>query len=194
MNRRTFLTATAAAGSTALAGCLDALGSSGSVPDPVSLAGGKFDDHHRMEIGPHGGANAQIFYEGETPPDRDEGPFWFHTLVFSGFPFHLNRLDRGWEAEVVYVTDYSAIDWTVQEREGTPTMPSPTGPETFADATETTFVAGSDVMGGMGPGLHPFSDGSEADSFVAEYGGETLSFDDITLRVVQNLQGNGHDH
>jgi copper chaperone NosL len=188
MNRRAFLTAAATAGSGALAGCLDVFGSDGSVPEPVSLAGGKFDDDHGMEIGPHGGANAQIFYAEETPPNREDGPFWFHTLVFSAFPFYFDRRDRGWEMEVFYVTDFSAVDWTIQERDTGPTMPSPTAPETFGDATEMTYVVGSDVRGGMGPGLHPFSAESDADAFVADHGGETLAFDDITRTLVESLR------
>lgn len=195
MNRRTFLaSATVAAGSCGLAGCLGqlGLGSEGSAPEPVDLSG-KFDDDHGMEIGPHGGANAQIFYEGETPPDRD-GPFWFHTLVFSAVPFHFDRRDRGWETAAFYVTDFSAVDWTVQERDGTPAMPSPTAPETFADATEMTYVAESDVMGGMGPGLHPFAEASDADAFVADHGGETLSFDDVDRALVGSLREGGQDH
>jgi copper chaperone NosL len=191
MNRRAFLTVAATAGSGVLAGCLDGLGSEESVPEPLSLAGGKFDDDHGMEIGPHGGANAQLFYQEETPSDREAEAFWFHTLAFSGFPFYFDRRDRGWETEVFYVTDFSAVDWTVQEREAGPTMPSPTAPETFGDATEMTYVAGSDVRGGMGPDLHPFSAESDADAFVADHGGETLAFDDITRTLVEGLREEG---
>ncbi|MEF8813658.1 MAG: nitrous oxide reductase accessory protein NosL [Halovenus sp.] len=188
MNRRSFLrTSVAAASVGSLAGCLGG-DSEESGPEPVDLSGGKFDDDHGMEIGPHGGANGQIFYEEQTPPDREGGPFWFHTLVFSLFPFHFDRRDRGWEADVIYVTDFSAIDWTVQERDRGPTMPSPTAPETFAAATDLTYVAESSVMGGMGPGLHPFSDGDEAASFVDDHGGETLAFGTIDRALVETLQ------
>ncbi len=188
MNRRSFLrTSVAAAGVGGLAGCLGG-DSEESQPEPVGLSGGKFDDDHGMEIGPHGGANGQIFYEEQTPPDREGGPFWFHTLVFSLLPFHFDRRDRGWEADVIYVTDFSAIDWTVQERDSRTTMPSPTAPETFAAATDLTYVAESSVMGGMGPGLHPFSDEDEAASFVDDHGGETLAFEAIDRALVATLQ------
>jgi len=189
MDRRVFLT-TAAVCVSGLAGCLGG-GSEGSRPEPVDLSGGKFDDDHGMEIGPHGGANGQIFYDERTPADRDGGPFWFHTLVFSLFPFCFEREDRGWEAEVVYVTDFSAVDWTVQERGQGKTMPSPTAPGTFAAAPGLTYVAESDVMGGMGPGLHPFSDADEAESFVDDHGGETLPFDAIDRGLVEALRQGG---
>lgn len=194
MKRRRFLTV-ATAGTIGAAGCLSGidLGDS-STPEPVDLSGGKFDDHHGMEIGPHGGANGQIFYEEYTPPDREEGPFWFHTLASSLFPFYFEHADRGREETVVYVTDFSAVEYTVEVRDGAPRMPSPTAPETFADATGQTFVVESDVMGGMGPDLHPFSDSDDADAFVSEYGGRTIGYEEITPGVLEGIrEGDGED-
>ncbi|QHS18361.1 NosL family protein [haloarchaeon 3A1-DGR] len=191
VNRRRFLTASAAIGGVgSTAGCLDRLsaGSADAEPDPVDLSGGTFDDDHGMEIGPHGGANGQIYYANHAPPDREGGPFWFHTLVFSLFPFHFDRLDRGWEPEIIYVTDFSTVDWTIEDRESGPTMPSPTAPETFGDATTLTYVVESDVRGGMGPGLHPFSEADEAAAFVDDHGGRTIGFDDIDRVLVQGLR------
>lgn len=195
-NRRRFVTATAAVGLAGFAGCLSRFDMSGGepAPDPVDLSGGKFDDDHGMEIGPHGGANGQIFYADRTPPDREGGPFWFHTLVFSLFPFYFDRRNRGWEATVTYVTDFSSVEYTVQVRDGAPRMPSPTAPETFGDATDLTYVVESEVMGGMGPGLHPFSDADDAEAFVSEHGGELLDYEEITPTLVEQLQENGGHH
>lgn len=195
MQRRHFLAGTTALASLGLAGCLDAIGGSGSAeaPDPVDLSGGKFDDQGEMEIGPHGGANGQIFYEDEVPEGRVEGPFWFHTLVFGLFPHYFDHTDRGWDIDVAYVTDFSAVEYEIQEREGMAAMPSPTAPETFADATDLTYVVESDVMGGMGPDLHPFSDVSEADSFVDEHGGRTVEFDEIGRELIETLRERDHD-
>jgi copper chaperone NosL len=184
-----------------LAGCLDALDSgsdSGPPPEPVDLSGTKFDYEGGMEIGRHGGPNGQVFYannEPETPHDSGESPearddlAWFHTLAFGLFPYHLERLDRGWEAEAVYVTDYSAFDWDLTEREGSQQLPAPTAPDTFADATGLTYVAESGVMGGMGSELVPFSEDADAQAFRDDHGGQLLSFDDIDRRLVDSLQG-----
>lgn len=187
-SRRGFLRLLGASsvGSAALTtGCLG--GDADDVPEPVNLSGGKFDDEGGMEIGRHGGPNGQVFYADNSPREHDN-PAWFHTLVFGLFPYHFDRLDRGWEAEVVYVTDYSSVDWSVQERDRGPTMPSPTAPETFGDATEMTYVAESEVMGGMGPALHPFSDDEEARSFVDEHGGTTVGYDGVTREYVSTLR------
>ncbi|SDK01230.1 Nitrous oxide reductase accessory protein NosL [Halovenus aranensis] len=200
MHRRTFLRGSlAATGTSVLAGCTDILGSDEEgVPEPVPLSGGKFDYQGGMEIGPHGGPNGQIFYADNEPQplqqsegEGDPSLAWFHTLADGLFPYHFERRDRGWEAEVVYVTDYTSVDWSLTEREGRPRMPSPTAPETFADATELTYVVNSDVAGGMGPDLFPFSADGDADAFVDDHGGQTLGYDDITRQLLSSIQANG---
>lgn len=191
MDRRGFLRGSAGfACAGTLSGCLGR----GSpepreVPDPIDLSGDKFDDQGGMKIGDHGGPNGQIFYVNNSP-EGHENPAWFHTLVFGLFPYHFDRLDRGWEAEVVYVTDYSLVDWSLVKTDGRKRMPSPTSPDTFADATGLTYVAESTVMGGMGPALHPFSDEEEAGSFAEEHDGRTVGFDDIDRRFIRSLKLN----
>jgi len=213
MNRRAVLRAAGAVSLGSLAGCLGAEGSSDSAPDPVDLSGTKFDYRGGMEIGTHGGPNGQIFYESEKPQsaggsagfrpvheDHDNGGdgsdatdrlAWFHTLVHGLFPYHFERLDRGWEAEVIYVTDYSTVGWDLPEDSSRPTMPAPTNAETFADATGLFYVGESAAMGGMGPALHPFSEESEAQSFAEEYNGTVYEFDEINRTLIDSLQQAG---
>ena len=197
MNRRTFLYSSGAvAGGGLLAGCLDGLtGGSGAVPEPVDLSDGKLDYQGGMEIGRHGGPNGQIFYDGEEADtvhrtedgaDGQDGLAWFHTLAQGLFPYHFERLDRGWKATVVYATDYSAVEYSADAEP--PRMPSPTGPETFAAVEDLQFVAGSAATGGMGPELVPFSDGEEASDFAAEYGGEVRSFGEIDRSLIASIR------
>lgn len=199
MDRRSFLASGIAPVGAGFAGCLGrvGLGDSGEQPEPVDLSGGKYDDHGGMQIGHHGGPNGQIFY-AENAPDRGENPAWFHTLVFGLFPYHFDRLERGWEPRAVYVTDFSRVDYELFEREGQLHTPSPTASETFDDASELSFVAESDVMGGMGPDLHPFSDETEAEAFATEHDGTVVSFEEINPLLVERLQtggsGGGHNH
>lgn len=197
LTRRGAVQLLATGAATGLAGCLGVLDSeNGSVPEPVSLSGGKFDYQGGMEIGPHGGPNGQVFYadnEPQTPHDPGDSPedhdnlAWFHTLAQGLFPYHFDRLDRGWNAEVIYVTDYSAVDFELSGSDGRAQLPSPTAAETFADATELTYVAESDVIGGMGSELLPFSSADDAAALAADYGGRTLPFDEIDRQLVDSL-------
>jgi copper chaperone NosL len=193
VSRRKTLQAAGLGLAVGLAGCL---GDGEDVPDPVDLSGGKFDYQGGMEIGSHGGPNGQIFYadnEPDTPHSPDTSAearddlAWFHTLAQGLFPYHFERTNRGWEADVVYVTDYSSVEWELQETAEGPQMPAPTAPETFADAETLTYVVESDVIGGMGPDLLPFSESEDVDAFVDEHGGQTVTFDDITRQLVEGL-------
>ena len=188
MERRKFLRGSGVACAGALTGCLGG-SSEEDAPEPIDLSGEKFDDEGGMKIGDHGGPNGQIFY-ADNSPEGHENPAWFHTLVFGMFPYHFDRLSRGWEAEAVYVTDYSTVELSLPEDEERPQIPSPTAPDTFADATELTYVAESTALGGMGPALPPFSDEDEAAEFADEYGGRTVGFDDINRQLIESLRLN----
>lgn len=181
MRRRDLVGALAAAATAGpLAGCLDGVdGTGAATPTPVALSGEKQDDRGGMVIGRHGGPNGQIFYAEQSPAGHD-GPAWFHTLAFGLFPYYFEHREMGWEATAIYATDYSTAEYEVASRDGRPVISAPTDPETFGNARELTYVAGSDVRGGMGPALVPFSESSDADDFVAEHGGRTMGFDDVT--------------
>jgi nitrous oxide reductase accessory protein NosL len=199
LSRRGVLGALGAGATVALAGCSGSANENdGPVPDPVDLSDGKFDYQGGMEIGRHGGPNGQVFYADNSPEpqsasgnasDARENLAWFHTLAHGLFPYHLDRRDQGWSAEVVYVTDYSLVDWQA-EIEGM-VMPAPTSSDTFAEAATLTFVAESNARGGMGPDLFPFSDADEATSFTDEYGGRTVGFDDIDRQLVEQVTSSG---
>jgi nitrous oxide reductase accessory protein NosL len=180
MDRRTAVAALGSLlGSGGLAGCLG-----GSTrPDPVDLSGGKADDQGGMIIGKHGGPNGQIFYENESPAGHDN-PAWFHTLAFGLFRYYFRHERRGWEATAIYVTDYSGLDYELDERDGRLYMPAPTAAGTFGDATAMTYVMESEVYGGMGPELHPFSAAADARAFVEDHGGRTVGFDDVTPQLI----------
>jgi nitrous oxide reductase accessory protein NosL len=190
MRRRAFVTAITASGlASGLSGCLSVLdsGDDGSVPDPIDLSGDKLDDRGGMQIGPHGGPNGQIYYADNSPVGHDN-PAWFHTLSHGLFPYHFNKLDQGWDPEVIYATDYSTIDYELIDREGGTYMPSPTDPDTFADAEDLTYVIESEVLGGMGPDLFPFSTEDDADAFTEDRGGRTIGFDDISRQLVESIR------
>lgn len=194
-NRRQFITGAATAGLLSLAGCAQSERASGQPPDPVDLSGQKTDFRGGMIIGDHGGPNGQVFYQETEPKPRQgagvAGDFpdtlgWFHTLVYGLFPYHFEMRNSGAEAAAIYVTDYSIVDWELSS--DTMTMPSPTSPKTFADATELTYVVGSDARGGMGATLLPFSNSDDATRFTDEYNGRTISYNAIDRELISGMR------
>ena len=150
-----------------------------------------------MVIGDHGGPNGQVFY-ADTEPDPRQGPVqgpkgtenlaWFHTLAHGLFPYHFHMVDNGAEATTIYVTDYSRVDWELPEEAERKTMPAPTAPGSFADATRLTYVVESAVMGGMGPDLMPFSETNEAERFAETHSGQTIEYGDINRTLIEGIQ------
>lgn len=190
LGRRRFLGAIGSAGLAVVAGCTERADETTETPVPVSLGGGKQDDQGGMIIGEHFGPNGQIYYRDHEPAGHDN-PAWFHTLAHGLFPYYFEHERRGWEAEAVYVTDYSRVDYTVTEAQSQTFISSHVAPETFGAASAMQYVSGSDAHGGMGPELIPFGDPDDAQAFTAEHGGALLAFEDITEESLQHL---GHDH
>ncbi len=143
-----------------------------------------------MIIGEHFGPNGQIFYREHTPEGHDN-PARFHTLAHGLFPYYFEHGRLGWEAVAVYVTDYSTVDYEVVARAGRADISTHTAASTFGDARAVRYVAGSDVLGGMGPDLIPFGDVGDAEAFRADHGGALVAFEDVTQEAVLHL---GHDH
>jgi len=194
-NRRQFITAATTVSLLSIAGCAQNEGADRQTPDPIDLSGQKTDFQGGMVIGDHGGPNGQIFYE-ETEPkprqgagverDSSDNLAWFHTLVYGLFPYHFEMRNSGAEAAAIYVTDYSTVDWELSS--DTMTMPAPTSPETFANATELTYVVGSDARGGMGSTLLPFSNSDDAAQFISEYDGRTISYGEIDRTLISGIR------
>ena len=178
--RRTLLKTVGGSTVAGFAGCLGGADSTErSTPDPIDLSGGKRDDQGGMVIGEHFGPNGQVFYRDHAPENHDN-PAWFHTLCMGLFPYHFDRKRRGWEAVVIYVTDYSVVDYELIGEGGKTYISSHTAADTFSDAREMTYVADSDLNGGMGKELHPFSSADDASSFAAKHDGETMTFGELT--------------
>lgn len=181
--RRRVVAGASALGVAALAGCLTA--GSGETPDPIALSGSKQCDVCGMTIAENPGPNGQIFYRDESPDGRDN-PAWFDTVRNCTFPYHFDKRALDWNAVAIYVTDYSTVDYGLLTEGDTTYISGHTAPESFADATDLSYVDGSDVVGAMGPDLFPFSETADAEAFADEHGGEVVAFEDITPAMVRS--------
>jgi nitrous oxide reductase accessory protein NosL len=173
---------------TALAGCLSGDGygtADADAPDPITLTTEHSCDVCGMVIPNHPGPSSQIFYRDERPSGHDN-PARFDS-TWEAFEYHFERTDRGWAADAFYVTDYSAVDYTVSVNEGDPTISTHPAASAFVDAGKVTFVVGSEVVGAMGRDLVGFSDSADAEEFRDEYGGSLATFDEVTPETIASL-------
>lgn len=171
--RRAVLTGVGAVAATALAGCLEGDEDGSAAPaEPVDLHGQPCDACG-MVIGDHYGPAGQLFYA-----DAD-GPLVFDSVA-ELLEVYGARDSGSDELRGVFVTDYSGVDYEVDERDGTAYISSHVAADDVADATELRFVADSGVQGAMGPAIVPFSEAGDADAFVADHGGTRRSWNELT--------------
>ncbi|MXV63532.1 nitrous oxide reductase accessory protein NosL [Natronorubrum sp. JWXQ-INN-674] len=183
VTRRTVLGSVGAVCLGAVAGCLD--GEEASVPDAIEVDDDHDCDNCTMRIGGHAGPAGQTHYEDPTEIlDEDRPARFCSSLCTYAFTF-----DNEAEAEptVVYLTDYSAVDYEIQEDEDGLVATRHLEADAFGDAAGLTLVADSEVGGAMGASLVPFSNADEAAEFQADYGGEIYDHDEVTQDLVMSL-------
>jgi nitrous oxide reductase accessory protein NosL len=188
VTRRTLLTTAAAGAVGTLAGCLGG-SEDEEVPAPISLTGGQACDQCNMVIDKHPGPVAQTYYLDDPPSqleDREDGHGRFCS-TWCLYRFVLDREQSGFEPVGSYATDYSGVDYELDQDAGV-TIIDPAPPhleaETFERVSELVFVVDSDVEGAMGASLIGFSDEENASAFADEYGGDILEDDDISLVLI----------
>ena len=145
----------------ALAGCSGGEQEVVAKPDPVHFESG--DECHvcGMVITNFPGPKGQAFTEREQHTRK----FCSTKDMFAWFlqPENVNR------DHALYVHNMAETHWD---------HPDDTH---LIDAREAFYVVGSERTGAMGPTLASFETESEATDFAATYGGEIISFADITL-------------
>ncbi|WP_336136684.1 nitrous oxide reductase accessory protein NosL [Natronomonas amylolytica] len=140
---------TAGLGAVALAGCLGGGEETpAETPDPIALDDGRTCDVCGMVIAEGYGPNGQVAYDGDYPPDR-EGPAHYDS-VRELYADRFAQADRGTDALVTYVTDYSTVDYELETRDGDRYITGSVAADTFAEAAEVVFVVDSGVQGAMG--------------------------------------------
>ncbi|MFP8955086.1 nitrous oxide reductase accessory protein NosL [Natrialbaceae archaeon A-CW3] len=156
-----------------VAGCLGDDDEDASPAEPIALTGGHECAVCGMVIEDHYGPAGQVFYE-----DDDDEPVAFDSLT-ELIVHHDEQRQRGIDARGVFVTDYSSVDYDLQEQDGTPYISTHAEREAFADATELFYLVDSAVQGAMGPDHVPFSSREDAESLQADHDGEIREWDDL---------------
>ena len=185
--RRTLLAALGTGGVVALAGCL---GDDEEVPDPIGLDDDQACDQCEMVIDVHPGPVGLSYYLDDPPDvlpdDRENGAAYFCSS-WCAYRFTLDWAERDFEPVGTYLTDYSAVDYSLSEDAGTLVISAHLEVDALALADDLTLVVDSDVEGAMGSSLIGFSDSDDAEAFAEEYGGDLLDHDDVTLEVISAM-------
>ncbi len=71
----------------------------------------------------------------------------------------------------IYVTDMSEGGWRK--------------PGKWIEAKDAIYVYDANISGAMGNELVPFSDRASAERFIQSYGGKIVSFDEVTLKMLE---------
>lgn len=166
--------------------------SSEKTPHSESLEPTSLDDNQTCDVcgmliegaGKYG-PNGQVFFDGDHLRD-DDGPAHYDS-VREMYVDIFTQHRRNIEAVAVFVTDYSAFDYDVEERRGDSYITGSLDAKTFVSADDVVFVVGSDVRGAMGEELLPFSERGDATHFVEAHGGRIVEAGDVTAELVDQL-------
>ncbi|WP_253738772.1 nitrous oxide reductase accessory protein NosL [Halohasta salina] len=181
IDRRTMLTTAAGGLAVGLAGCMG--GNGADRPAAVALDEGQTCDQCGMVIEEHPGPTGQVFFEDHLS-DRD-GPAWFCSGTCT-YTYRSDQEAEGATPIVTYLTDYSAVDYSIEGDQ--PAITAHLAAEDYVVESALSVVAGSEVIGAMGPDLIPFSDTADADAFAEEYGGEVLPATDVDRELVDSIK------
>ncbi len=152
---------------TVLIGCSD----SESVAEhkPQSIEAGDTCHLCGMIIENHPGPKGQLYVKGDNNVRR-------FCSTRDLFAWMLQPENKPNIAEI-YVHDMYAEPWQAPNDKA------------FIDARKAWYVAGSNQKGAMGPTLASFAEKSAAESFIRNFGGYLLRFEEVTLQVVNTLPG-----
>lgn len=184
-NRRAVLSATVTLGAAALAGCAESTDGTTQTeqPEAASLTEEDSCDVCGMVIPNHPGPSSEIFYADNEPNDHPN-PARFDS-TWEAFQFDFARGD--WTRQAFYVTDYSSVEYEIFSDDGQQLISRHVDAASFVDARSVTFVVGSEVVGTMGEDLIAFSDETDAEAFNQEYGGDLVTFEDVTPTMISQL-------
>lgn len=151
-----------------LAGCLSE-GKESDTHEPVTIPTDAACAACGMTVDESFGPAGQVFFDASDP-------VYFDSVTELVVRVEEKRT-RGNDEEAIFVTDCSRAEYTIERVDGEAYISTPVAASTFADAADLHYAVESAVLGAMGPDAIPFSDASEAETFVSEHGGDVLAWD-----------------
>ncbi|WP_290813623.1 nitrous oxide reductase accessory protein NosL [Halovivax sp.] len=185
VTRRTVLAVSALAGTTAVAGCLT--GDGDDVPAPITIEAGRLCDNCTMDIVDYPGPVGQSFYDDPEAllDDAEDRPAQFCSSLCT-YAFLFEHEDEQ-EPDVVYLTDYSTVEYEIDTGGDEPEISSHVDADDFGRADDLTLIADSGVEGAMGASIIGFSDADDAAAFAADYGGDSYEHGEVSQELIMSL-------
>ncbi|ELY44271.1 nitrous oxide reductase accessory protein NosL [Natronorubrum sulfidifaciens] len=184
-HRRQFLRTAGVAGTVVVAGCIGD-DDADDAPDPIAIE----SDHDcavcSMVIESHPGPSGHAFYDDDDLPSAEDGVVHYCSSACA-YEYYFDQLEAGYEPIVLYLTDYSAVDWELTDEQGIEFISAHLEAEANASATDLEFVVDSDVFGAMGESLIGFTSAEDADAFAEAHGGERFDHDSVTRELIDSL-------
>ena len=182
LTRRRTLSGVAVVLPVSLAGCLG--GDSAASIEPIALDGQRSCDECGMIIEDHPGPVGQVHFEDDEPEGGRPAQFCSSVCTYT---YRLDAEDAGRRPLVTFLTDYSRVDEEVFRAGGDVLFSTHVAAAAFAPTAELTVVVGSEVAGAMGPAIVPFSDEADVESFLAEYGGQSIDAEAVDRGTLEAL-------
>jgi nitrous oxide reductase accessory protein NosL len=164
------------------AGCLG--GDSTASFEPITLSEQRACDECGMILEDHPGPVGQVHFEDDEPEGGRPAEFCSSVCTYA---YRFDSEDAGRQPLVTFLTDYSRVDKEVFRAGGDVLFSSHVEAAAFAPTTELTVVVGSEVSGAMGPAIVPFGDDAVVESFLAEYGGQTMDVEAVDRGTLEVL-------
>ena len=182
ITRRRALAGVAVALPVSLAGCLG--GDPAASIEPIALSGQRACDECGMILEDHPGPVGQVHFEDDAPEGGRPAQFCSSVCTYT---YRFDAEDAGRRPIVTFLTDYSRVDEEVFRAGDDVLFSSHVEAAAFAPTTELTVVVGSEVSGAMGPAIVPFGDEADVESFLAEYGGQSMDAEAVDRGTLEAL-------
>ena len=182
ITRRRALSGVAVVLPVSLAGCLG--GDPAASIEPIALDGQRACDECGMIIEDHPGPVGQVHFETDEPEGGRPAQFCSSVCTYT---YRFDAEDAGRQPILTFLTDYSRVDEEVFRAGGDVLFSSHVEAAAFAPTSELTVGVDSEVTGAMGPAIVPFGDDADVESFLAEYGGQSMDAEAIDRGTLEAL-------
>lgn len=182
-NRRFYLRWAVGSLLPALAGCL----SNEANPDPVAISENHSCAVCNMIVQNHPGPSGHGVYPNEPQVYGVQDGIVPFCSTICAYDYYFEMEEEEISPEVLYLTDYSKVNWEVYDQSGTKFITAHFAAESQTRVHNLTFVVDSDVKGAMGQSAIGFSNREDGKIFSNRYGGDMYKHVEMSRELIESL-------